>query len=293
MEPLLGAIRENEETIANPIITAIEEHTFSWQSPVYNFMDFDWKMNMKWGIPGGALDMVNRNAASESTGVSGMITGLFGSSGKGQDEEGSTKARSGRGTPDRPWGNADVKSTSSYKNYASPVHAGGIYTASKKFFHQVGGYDRGMVGFSSENLDLAFRSWLCGSEPGSSRNIVVPCSLVGHVYREKSPQASLKQFSYDKVMTNVRRNIEVWLDPSGDGKGYTEDKATGKMWGTCVDGQRCEMPAMLKQVSDNRNGDFWKVEAGDTSERKKWAREHCRPFEWFAEHVSKGIAVND
>ena len=54
------------------------------------------------------------------------------------------------------------------------------------------GYDPAMKGFSSENLDLAFQVWMCN---GGGRNIVIPCSHVGHVFRDKSPSVSLKLFT--------------------------------------------------------------------------------------------------
>ena len=81
----------------------------------------------------------------------------------------------------------------------------------KSYYNSLLGYDKAMKGFSSENLDLAFQVWMCN---GGGRNIVVPCSHVGHIFRDKSPAVSLAIFTGHNVNTNKKILIDSWL-PKG------------------------------------------------------------------------------
>lgn len=263
LEPLLAALVENPETIANPIINQIAHEDFSWHRPAYSTMDYNDRFEMVWGWPGTLNDKVNKPAS----------------------------VRPAVEPPDTvPWGNPDPNGTNQYMPFASPVHCGGIYTTTRDFFDYLQGYDPDMHGFSSENLDFAFRAWLCSKGQQGGRNIVVPCSLVGHVFRMRSPESARDIVTPQKINHNKKRMIETWLDPEGDGNGYTKRSAVRggpETWmGTCHNGRSCEMPPLLKKVYETREFDLKNIDAGNMSERKKWVREHCKPFSWFIEHVS-------
>ncbi|XP_072364861.1 polypeptide N-acetylgalactosaminyltransferase 15-like isoform X2 [Scyliorhinus torazame] len=60
----------------------------------------------------------------------------------------------------------------------SPVVSGGVLGINRNYFQNIGAYDPAMVMWGTENVELSLRVWLCG---GSLE--VVPCSRVGHVYR--------------------------------------------------------------------------------------------------------------
>ena len=253
--------------MANPVISQLTHGAFELLSgvPIVT-MEYNTVFEMVWGSPGTPKDKVNVPLAAKPGGAN------------------------------VPWGSTNVGKTSAYESYATPIHAGGIYTAAKAFFEDVQGYDPGMRGFSSENLDFAFRTWLCGKGPQGGRVIVVPCSVVAHVYRLQSPKPSKDLFSIPLLLQNKRRMIDTWLDPYGDGNGYKQG-TDGQKWGTCVDGKRCKMPTLYEQVTKNRLDDLRFTSPGEgLEERKRWIRERCKPFSWLMEHIappSGGVMIAD
>ncbi|CRK88373.1 CLUMA_CG002150, isoform A, partial [Clunio marinus] len=85
----------------------------------------------------------------------------------------------------------------------SPTMAGGLFSIDKKFFEKLGMYDPEFEFWGGENLELSFKTWMCG---GSLE--LIPCSRVGHIFRKVSP------FKWDvkTFKKNCARLAEVWLD---------------------------------------------------------------------------------
>uniref|UniRef100_A0A914P4X8 Glycosyltransferase 2-like domain-containing protein n=1 Tax=Panagrolaimus davidi TaxID=227884 RepID=A0A914P4X8_9BILA len=66
--------------------------------------------------------------------------------------------------------------------FRSPKHTGGLFAIDKKWFAELGYYDPGLQIWSGEQYELSFKIWMCGGGI-----LFVPCSNVGHVYRNLMP----------------------------------------------------------------------------------------------------------
>ena len=86
--------------------------------------------------------------------------------------------------------------------------AGGLFAINSEFFKKLGTYDSGMDIWGGENLELSFKTWMCG---GTLETI--PCSHVGHVFRKRSPYKWNVRGGVTNVLKrNLVRLAEVWLD---------------------------------------------------------------------------------
>ncbi|XP_055328934.1 polypeptide N-acetylgalactosaminyltransferase 5-like [Paramacrobiotus metropolitanus] len=129
----------------------------------------------------------------------------------------------------------------------SPTMAGGLFSIDKKFFERVGTYDEGFDIWGGENLELSFKTWMCG---GTLE--IIPCSHVGHIFRKRSPYKW--RTGVNVLKRNSIRLAEVWLD---------------------------EYKKYYYQRINNDIGDF-----GDVSKRKDLRDNlQCHSFEWYLKNI--------
>jgi len=90
----------------------------------------------------------------------------------------------------------------------SPVMPGGLFAADKRWFMHLGGYDPEMRIYGGEEMEISFRTWMCGGSVES-----VPCSHVGHVFRSSQYwEGQAYEVPAEEVHRNKLRTAHVWMD---------------------------------------------------------------------------------
>jgi len=91
--------------------------------------------------------------------------------------------------------------------FRSPTHAGGLFAIDKEWFKEIGYYDPGLQIWGGEQYELSFKIWMCGGGI-----LFVPCSHVGHVYRNHMPYGFGKLSGKPVISTNMIRVVKTWMD---------------------------------------------------------------------------------
>jgi len=132
----------------------------------------------------------------------------------------------------------------------SPTIAGGLFSVGKAWFHELGEYDDQMDIWGGENIEFSFRVWQCGGEME-----IMPCSRVGHVFRDDHPYDFGKKGSNHVFVKNNNRFVHTWMDE----------------YSTFYYGTRPNARSILP---------------GDLSVRKHFKEKlQCKGFDWYMKNV--------
>lgn len=137
--------------------------------------------------------------------------------------------------------------------YETPIMTGGIFAIRKDYFFEIGPYDERLLIWGAENLEMSFKIWLCGG-----RLLEVPCSRVGHVFRNFNTFRKHENFT-DFISFNNKRVAEVWMED-------------------------------FKEYVYQRNPNRYKIEVGDLTKAKQLKESlKCKPFHYFLDVVAPDL----
>ena len=102
------------------------------------------------------------------------------------------------------WKWTETESTADVDLIPATAVSGSVMVTWKNTFFKLGAFDDGMDIWGGENVEIAFRYWMCGGSV-----MTVPCSRVGHAFRPRIPFTF--PMGYGVMEKNLIRIAEVWM----------------------------------------------------------------------------------
>ncbi|KAH8256257.1 hypothetical protein KR026_012035 [Drosophila bipectinata] len=158
----------------------------------------------------------------------------------------------------------------------NPIMNGGLFAIGRQWFFELGGYDKGLKIWGAEQFELSLKIWLCGG-----RILEVPCSRVGHLYRDPSFHIHYMQQSKEyetKVISRVSqvgRSIEALLNCAI----FQNYRRVAEVW---LDDYKDKLFEEIPHLTVIKVGSL-------TEARALKKRLHCKPFKWFLDHLAEDI----
>ena len=83
--------------------------------------------------------------------------------------------------------------------------SGCMFAISRRWWEHLGKFDPGFEFWGGENLELSFKTWMCGG-----RLELIPCSHVGHVFRK----GALAHASHVRNSLEINQKRDVFGFPA-------------------------------------------------------------------------------
>lgn len=140
--------------------------------------------------------------------------------------------------------------------FTTPIMTGGVFMIRKDYFFEIGPYDKKLLIWGGENLEMSFKVNLCGG-----KLLEVPCSRIGHMFRAFTKSRRHKS-GFDFFAFNNKRIVEVWFEE-------------------------------FKEFVYKRNENRYKIDVGDLTEAKALKEKlSCKPFRYFLDEIAPDLRKN-